>query len=96
MGALGPPKQIGSTNSGYRAAEPAKMPRSISMGHYTRAWAFPGRTDRVSAAPQAWPFCWWVVVVLDRLLRRAHGFIVIARKPDAQTCCAFPAAHPAS
>ena len=47
----------------------------------------------MSAAPRAWPFCWWVVVVLDRLSRRAQGFMVIARKPDAQTCCAFLANH---
>ena len=39
---------------------------------------------RDAALPQEWPFCWWVVVVLDHFSRRVQGFQVCERKPDAQ------------
>jgi transposase InsO family protein len=42
-----------------------------------------------AALPQAWPFCWWVVVVLDHFSRRVQGFQVCDQKPDAQALCAF-------
>ena len=41
------------------------------------------------ALPQEWPFCWWVVVVLDHFSRRVQGFQVFERKPDARALCAF-------
>ena len=41
------------------------------------------------ALPQEWPFCWWVVVVLDHFSRRVQGFQVCETKPDAQALCAF-------
>ena len=44
---------------------------------------------RPGALPQEWPFCWWVVVVLDHFSRRVQGFAVFARKPDARALCAF-------
>ena len=39
---------------------------------------------RSGALPQEWPFCWWVVVVLDHFSRRVQGFQVFAQKPDAR------------
>jgi transposase InsO family protein len=41
------------------------------------------------ALPQQWPFCWWIVVVLDHYSRRVQGWMVLAHKPDARTLCAF-------
>jgi len=43
----------------------------------------------VAALPQEWPFCWWVVVVLDHFSRRVQGFAVFEQKPDARALCAF-------
>jgi transposase InsO family protein len=33
------------------------------------------------ALPQCWPFCWWLVVVIDHYSRRALGFSVLPRRP---------------
>jgi len=42
---------------------------------------------RPGALPQEWPFCWWVVVVIDHFSRRVQGFQVLERKPDARALC---------
>jgi putative transposase len=44
---------------------------------------------RPGALPQEWPFCWWVVVVIDHFSRRVQGFQICERKPNAQALCAF-------
>ena len=46
-------------------------------------WApwFPG------SLPQRWPFCWWVLAVLDHLSRRIVAVGVFANKPDCRTVC---------
>jgi len=44
---------------------------------------------RPGAVPQQWPFCWWVVVVLDHFSRRVQGSAVFEQKPDARALCAF-------
>jgi transposase InsO family protein len=36
------------------------------------------------ALPQRWPFCWWLVVVLDHYSRRVLGFAVFGRQPTSQ------------
>jgi len=33
--------------------------------------------------PQCWPFCWWVVIVLDHFSRKAIGFAVLKKQPTA-------------
>jgi len=44
---------------------------------------------RPAALPQEWPFCWWVVVILDHFSRRVQAFAVFEKKPDARALCAF-------
>ncbi len=46
-------------------------------------WApwFPG------SLPQCWPFCWWVLAVLDHFSRRIVAVGVFANKPDCRTVC---------
>ena len=41
------------------------------------------------ALPQRWPFCWWVVVVVDHFSRRIAGLGVFAKRPDCRGVCAF-------
>ena len=41
------------------------------------------------ALPQQWPFCWWLVVVLDHYSRRVQSWMVLSNKPDARMLCAF-------
>ena len=33
--------------------------------------------------PQCWPFCWWVVVVIDHYSRRAMGFAAFPKRPKS-------------
>jgi putative transposase len=35
------------------------------------------------ALPQCWPFCWWLVVVIDHYSRRAMGFSVLPQRPKS-------------
>ncbi len=42
-----------------------------------------------NALPQCWPFCWWVVVVLDHFSRRAMGFYIWRRRPTTRAVQAF-------
>ncbi|KKL19357.1 hypothetical protein LCGC14_2466280, partial [marine sediment metagenome] len=35
------------------------------------------------ALPQAWPFCWWVAVVVDHFSRRAMGAAVFKKQPTS-------------
>ena len=35
------------------------------------------------ALPQAWPFAWWVVVVIDHYSRRAMGVAVFGKQPTS-------------
>src|SRR5262249_15223573 len=35
------------------------------------------------ALPQAWPFCWWLAVVLDHYSRRALGFALFRSVPTS-------------
>ena len=48
-------------------------------------WApwFPG------SLPQCWPFCWWVLAVLDHFSRRIVAVGVFANKPDCRTVFAW-------
>jgi len=39
------------------------------------------------ALPQRWPFCWWVLVVVDHFSRRAMGVGVFANRPDCRAVC---------
>jgi transposase InsO family protein len=41
------------------------------------------------ALPQNWPFCWWLVVVVDHFSRRIVSIGVFANHPDCRTVCAF-------
>jgi len=38
---------------------------------------------------QAWPFCWWVAVVVDHFSRLIVGFAIFPRRPSALDVCAF-------
>ena len=33
--------------------------------------------------PQCWPFCWWVVIVMDHFSRKAISFAVFKKQPTA-------------
>ena len=46
-----------------------------SLGMWT-AWA-------PFALPQAWPFCWWLVVAIDHFSRRAMGVAVFQKQPTS-------------
>ena len=35
------------------------------------------------ALPQAWPFCWWVAVVVDHFPRRVMGFAIFQGRPTS-------------
>ncbi len=35
------------------------------------------------ALPQRWPFCWWLSIVIDHFSRRAVGFALFRKEPDA-------------
>jgi transposase InsO family protein len=37
---------------------------------------------------QRWPFCWWVLVILDHFSRAAVGFAVFTSQPTAEQVCA--------
>jgi len=77
----------------------AKLAPSVRADRPNHVWnvdltAVPTRLGfwvpwRSAALPQEWPFCWWVVVVIDHFSRRVQGFQVCERKPDAQALCAF-------
>ena len=41
------------------------------------------------ALPQAWPFCWWVAMVVDHASRRVMGFAVFRGQPKAVTIRGF-------
>jgi transposase InsO family protein len=41
------------------------------------------------ALPQAWPFCWWLAVVLDHYSRRALGFALFSSAPTSVALRAF-------
>jgi transcriptional regulator with XRE-family HTH domain len=41
------------------------------------------------ALPQRWPFCWWVVVLVDHFSRRVAGLGVFAEPPDCRGVCGF-------
>ncbi|MBU0753987.1 MAG: DDE-type integrase/transposase/recombinase [Planctomycetes bacterium] len=38
---------------------------------------------------QAWPFCWWVAVVIDHFSRKVMGFAIFKRKPTSQEVRSF-------
>ena len=46
-----------------------------------------------NALPQYWPFCWWMVVVVDHISRRAVGFYVSRRPPTTRAVQAFLASY---
>ena len=37
--------------------------------------------------PQCWPFCWWVLAIVDHFSRRALAFAIFKREPDANQVC---------
>jgi putative transposase len=41
------------------------------------------------ALPQAWPFCWWVGVVIDHCSRRVMGFAVYRGQPSSHAVRGF-------
>ncbi len=41
------------------------------------------------ALPQAWPFCWWVAVVVDHFSRRVMGFAIFQGIPTSAATRAF-------
>jgi putative transposase len=41
------------------------------------------------ALPQCWPFCWWVVVVLDHYSRRVLGLTVFQQQPTSEQVRVF-------
>ena len=41
------------------------------------------------ALPQCWPFCWWVVVIVDHFSRRVMGVATFARQPTSAQVRAF-------
>lgn len=41
------------------------------------------------ALPQCWPFCWWMVVVVDHFSRRAMGFALFPKRPTSLAVRAF-------
>ena len=38
---------------------------------------------------QVWPFCWWVIVVIDHFSRAVIGFAVFKKQPTADEVIAF-------
>ena len=40
------------------------------------------------ALPQSWPFCWWLVVLVDHYSRRVMSIGVFANHPDCRAVCA--------
>jgi transposase InsO family protein len=41
------------------------------------------------ALPQRWPFCWWLVIVVDHYSRRAMGFSVFPKRPTSLAVRSF-------
>ncbi len=41
------------------------------------------------ALPQCWPFCWWVLAVVDHYSRRVQGLAVFRKNPSSGDICAF-------
>jgi transposase InsO family protein len=39
------------------------------------------------ALPQCWPFCWWILVIVDHFSRAAIGFALFPRQPSAEQVC---------
>jgi hypothetical protein len=39
--------------------------------------------------PQVWPFCWWVVAVIDHFSRRVVGIAVFRKQPSSQQVSGF-------
>jgi len=39
------------------------------------------------ALPQKWPFCWWLVVVVDHFSRRIVGIAVFTKRPNCRQVC---------
>ena len=39
--------------------------------------------------PQVWPFCWWVVAVMDHFSRRVMGVAVFRKQPNSKQVSAF-------
>jgi transposase InsO family protein len=37
-----------------------------------------------NALPQCWPFCWWVMVIVDHFSRKAVGFAVFREQPTSK------------
>jgi transposase InsO family protein len=52
-----------------------------SAGFWTAWWPF--------TLPQAWPFAWWIAVVIDHFSRRVMGFAVFKGKPDSHEVRSF-------
>jgi putative transposase len=38
---------------------------------------------------QAWPFCWWIAVVIDHFSRLIVGFAIFPKQPSARDICDF-------
>lgn len=41
-----------------------------------------------NALPQCWPFCWWVMVIVDHFSRKAVGFAVFRKQPTSEAVTA--------
>ena len=39
------------------------------------------------ALPQSWPFCWWILLVMDHFSRRVQGVALFASKPTSAAVC---------
>jgi putative transposase len=37
-----------------------------------------------NSLPQCWPFCWWVMVIVDHFSRKAVGFAVFRKQPTSE------------
>ncbi len=84
---------------------PTKRPASVAIGRVVTAkrpnhvWhidltAVPTGggfwTPRLPfALPQSWPFCWWLVVIIDHYSRRAMGIAAFSKPPTSSTIRTF-------
>ena len=37
-----------------------------------------------NAFPQVWPFCWWVMVIIDHFSRKSIGFVLFRKQPSSE------------
>jgi putative transposase len=87
------------TNSETSCPDKAEPQRIVTANRPNHVWHVDLTTVPIStgfwtpwipnAFHQSWPFCWWVVVVLDHYSRRAMGFCLFRSRPTSAVVQAF-------